>query len=161
MMQFAESIVSFCLGAFLLSYPIKAWRKVLQARKLPLVDAVILKNEIMELHEPMAGNEDKLYQPQITFSANVNGSQVTSQNLCIDKDAYKYLNRMHAIACANSYPVGSAVQARLLSGGTEPQLMLTAEMDWRRQSHYLAWAVFAMLICLVGLGLAWIKLSVG
>jgi Protein of unknown function (DUF3592) len=160
MMQFADSVVSFCLGAFLLSYPIKVWRKVLQARKMPVVDAVILKNEIMELHEPMAGNEGKLYQPQITFSANVNGSQGTSQNLCPDKDAYKYLNRMHAIACANSYQVGSAVQARLLSNGAEPQLMLTTEMDSRRQSHYLAWAIFGMLICLVGLALAWMKLQV-
>jgi hypothetical protein len=161
-MYFVEAAAILCLGGYLLSFPIKVWRRVLQIRKLPLVDAVILKNEIIELHEPMmGGNDDKLYQPQITFSAYVDGRKITSQTLCPDKDAYKYLNRLHAIASGNTYPVGSLVQVRLLSTGTERQLMLTAGLDWRRQSHYLAWGIFASVICLVGLVLAWMKFPVG
>lgn len=126
-------------------------------KKITLVDAVILKNEIIELNEPMAGNDDKLYQPQITFSAYVDGQRITSQTLCPDKEAYKYLNRMHAIASANSHPVNSVVRVRLISSGAEPELMLTAEMDWHRKSHYIAWAIFAILVCMVGLGLAWVR----
>ena len=161
MMFLVEAAVIFCLGAYLWSFPIKMWREVRKIRELPQIDAVILKNEILEFIEPMAGNDDKLFQPRITYLAYVNGQRITSRTLCPDKEAYKYVNRMHAIASANCYPVNSVVRARLISSGTEPELMLTAELDWPRQSHYLAWAIFAVLICLVGIGLAWIRFPTG
>lgn len=161
MMYLLEIAVIFCLGGYLLSFPIRVWRRVWKIRKLPLIDAVILRNEIIEFDEPMAGNDDKLYQPQITFSAYFNGEKITSQTLCPDKEAYKFANRIHAIASANNYPVNSVVRARLVSGGTKPELMLTAELDWPRKSLYTAWAFFAILICLVGLGLAWVRFPLG
>jgi hypothetical protein len=134
-------------GAMLLGYAGRQWRRVLLARKLPLIDAVIVKNEMLELHEPMAGNDDKLYQPKITFSAYVSGHKVISDTLCPDPDAYKFMNVLHAIASVNQYAAGSLVQARLVNE-SELALMLIADVDRNRKSHYLAWAALGVLVWL-------------
>jgi hypothetical protein len=158
LMHFAETLLFLCVGAALLCYPIKHWHAALKARKLPLVDAIIIKNEILELHEPMAGYEEKLYQPLITFSAYVNGRKITSQALCPDREAYKFSNNLHAMASVHIYAVGNLIQARLLST-LEPALMLTSEIDRNRQHHYLAWGIFGILVWLARLGLIWLKYS--
>jgi Protein of unknown function (DUF3592) len=134
-------------GAMLLGYAGRQWRRVLLARRLPLIDAVIVKNEMLELHEPMAGNDDKLYQPKITFSAYVGGHKVISNTLCPDPDAYKFMNVLHAIASVNQYAAGTLVQARLVNE-SEPALMLVADVDRNRKLHYLAWAAFGVLVWL-------------
>jgi hypothetical protein len=136
-----------CTGAMLLGYAGKQWRNVLVARKLPLIDAVIVKNEMIELYEPMAGNEDKLFQPKITFSAYVSGHKVASNTLCPDPDAYKFMNVLQAIASVNHYAAGTLVQARLVSE-SEPALILIADVDRNRKLHYLAWAAFGVLVWL-------------
>jgi hypothetical protein len=132
-------------GAMLLGYAGRQWRKVLAARKLPLIDVVIIKNEILALYEPMAGNDDKLYQPKITFSAYVNGRKVVSNTLCPDPDAYKFMNVLHAISSVSRYAVGSLVQARLVNA-VEPALMLSADVDRNRKLNYLGWAAFGLLV---------------
>jgi hypothetical protein len=129
----------------LTGYSIEQWQKVLSARKLPLIDAVIVKNEIFVLHEPMAGYDDKLYQPKITFSADVKGCRVFSDTLCPDSEAYKFMDVLQAIASVNHYPKGTLVQASLVDE-LKPALMLIADVNRNRKSHYLAWAAFGVLV---------------
>lgn len=149
------TILLFGMGAMLVLYAAWWWRKVLVARQSPIVDAVILKTEIIEIEEVSRLSKLIKYQPKITFSATVNGAKIHAHKLCPDDAAYIFLNHQHAQEFANNYPIGSLTHVRLIS--TEPAILaLIAEVDKHRTSHYLAiaasgviiWAVMCLLIWL-------------
>lgn len=152
-MPIANSLLVFVLGAALLFYAIWCWRKVLIARQSPTIDVVILNTEIIEIHNIADGADLIEYQPKVTFSGQLNGAKIVAQQLCPDEEAYKFPSKKHAMAFAQTYPIGSVTQARILHL-EPPSLILTSEVDWHRKSHYLAiaaggviiWAVIGILI---------------
>jgi hypothetical protein len=145
MMKYLDILLFFIIGAMLIAYPSRMWLRVLAARKLPMIDGIILGKDILEIPEPMAGWEDKRYQAKISFSAIVNSITVVSSILCPDLEAYKYVSASRAAASVSQYIVGAPVKVRVLSQ-TPPALMLTAQLDSQRQRHYLAWGAFGVLV---------------
>jgi Protein of unknown function (DUF3592) len=145
----------FFLGAPFVAYGWYSWSKVRLARTFAMVEATILESKIVEIQIDEGEGFVKGYQPQIRFSAIVNGQNVTSTRLCPDAKAFQFFSYQQARAFVDQYAIQSLVMV-CCSNNDPRELLLKSDVDWARKSHYLGVAGLGLCIWIAMFGLTWV-----